>query len=123
MPNEIPKREVRFLARFKKDLKHYAKKYRRIRTDLTPLLEQLANGELIGNRVMGLSAILYKARIANSDARKGKSGGYCVLYFVAINEIVLLMTIYSKSEKEDVTSQELEEMLSEVDENLDSEGE
>lgn len=41
-------REILITSRFKKDLAQLAKRYRSIRKDLNPLIEQLQKGELIG---------------------------------------------------------------------------
>ncbi len=49
--------------------------------DLNPVLIQLEAGETPGDRIQGLGSYrVYKARIRNSDAQRGKSGGYRVVY-------------------------------------------
>ena len=91
---------------FDDELKFYyrKRKYRKIREDLQPVLENLENGNLIGNRLKGLNlpegTAVYKVRVANSSANVGKSDGFRILYYVAIGDEIYLLTIYSK--KDDV---------------------
>ena len=54
----------------------------------------------------------FKIRIKNSDNNKGKSAGYRIITY-CINDIkeVSLVTIYSKSEKENILDLELKELI------------
>ena len=70
---------------------------------------------------------MYKERIKNSDTAKGQSGGYRVCYLVIdpdeikkINMIILL-TIYSKSDQADISSKEVRDILEEYFANLEGE--
>ena len=54
--------------------------------------------------VQGTGHVVYKTRVANSDAGKGKRGGYRVLYQLKEGEVVLLLLIYSKLDQQDVSS-------------------
>lgn len=74
--------EVRFTSEFKRGLRRLAKRYRGIRHDVEPIIARLAAGETPGDRVQGTLYAVYKVRIANSDARRGTSGGYRVLYYL-----------------------------------------
>ena len=66
---------------------------------------------------------LFKVRIENSDARRGKSGGYRIIYYLKTEDHILLVTIYSKSDKPDVPATEIRELIkrveSETPENLE----
>lgn len=54
----------------------------------------------------------YKIRIAIASKGKGKSGGARVITnFVIAEETVFLISIYDKSEKENLTDKELDELL------------
>lgn len=61
----------------------------------------------------GLRQLVFKARVENSDANKGKSGSYRVIYYVQTEDKAILLTIYSKSEQEDISNQEIREILGE----------
>jgi mRNA-degrading endonuclease RelE of RelBE toxin-antitoxin system len=116
MPNdENPQVEVRFSKQFKRDLKQLVKRYRRIKSDLNPVLEQLQSGETLGDRIQGTQHLVYKVRIRNTDARKGKSGGYRVIYYIQVVERIILITIYSKSEQSDISSEEIVNIIQEVE--------
>ncbi|RYE35887.1 MAG: hypothetical protein EOP42_05360 [Sphingobacteriaceae bacterium] len=53
-----------------------------------------------------------KIRLAISSKGKGKSGGAgIVTYAVLINQIVYLVTIYDKSEKQNISQKELQLFL------------
>lgn len=88
---------------FVHNLKHLNKKFRNIRTDIGTLTEQLAAGNLIGDRVQGAQSLVYKARVKSSDLSRGKSGGYRVIYYIKTSDRIVLITIYSKAEYSDVT--------------------
>ncbi|HLT46170.1 MAG TPA: type II toxin-antitoxin system RelE/ParE family toxin [Rubricoccaceae bacterium] len=105
--------EVLFTSEFKRNLRHLARRYRSIRRDVEPLIERLASGETPGDRVRQTGHVVYKVRVPNSDARRGKSGGYRVIYYVQTSERVILITIYSKSEQGDVSPKLLREIIEE----------
>lgn len=46
--------EVNLTPRFRKDLKDLAKRYRSIRKDLQPLIQELQSGNIPGDRIQGL---------------------------------------------------------------------
>ena len=54
---------------------------------------------------------LFKVRIKNSDARRGKSGGYRIIYYLKTEDRILLVTIHSKSDKADVPAAEIRELI------------
>lgn len=113
--DEKPQVEVRFSKQFKRDLKQLAKRYKRIKSDLNPVLEQMQSGETPGDRIQGTEHIVYKVRIRNSDAQKGKSGGYRMIYYAQIAERIILITIYSKSEQSDISSKEIVNIIQEIE--------
>ena len=59
----------------------------------------------------------YKIRIAIASKAKGKSGGARVITYVQVrNELVYLLTIFDKSEKESFPDKELQLLLKWIDE-------
>lgn len=109
MPNNEPTVSIRFSDEFEEKLYRLSKKYRSIRSDIEPLIEQLQSGDFVGDRIAGLGEeyFVYKVRVRNSNIQKGKSGGYRLIYQVESPTSVLLLTIYSKSDREDITSNEI----------------
>ncbi|MGH8529150.1 MAG: type II toxin-antitoxin system RelE/ParE family toxin [Nevskiales bacterium] len=105
---------VVFSAEFKSALHRLSKKYRHIRSDIQPILDQLAAGETPGDQVPGIGATVYKVRAANQDAQVGKSGGYRVIYYLQTDALRVLLTIYSKSQRTDITIGELKNILADL---------
>jgi mRNA-degrading endonuclease RelE of RelBE toxin-antitoxin system len=98
-------------SEFKKNLKKLEKKYRSIEEDLEPLIQQLESGETPGDRISGNKYPVYKARVKNSDNKKGQSSGYRVIYYTIATEAILLTTIYSKSERANISNREIEDLI------------
>jgi mRNA-degrading endonuclease RelE of RelBE toxin-antitoxin system len=106
-------RRVEAAPVFERDLKRLARRYRHIRQDLEPLIEQLENGQTPGDQISGLDYPVYKVRLKNTDARRGKSGGYRVIYYWALYDRTVLLAIYSKSDQGDISDQEILTILNE----------
>ena len=107
-----PPVQVSTSDRFESEIRQLGKRYRRIRLDIQPIIEQLEAGEPLGDQIPDMDCDLFKVRIKNSDARRGKSGGHRIIYYVKTEDSILLMTIYSKSDKSDVPAAEIRELLS-----------
>jgi mRNA-degrading endonuclease RelE of RelBE toxin-antitoxin system len=100
---------VVFTPEFKRNLRQLAKKY--IREDLEPIFDQVAAGTTPGDQISGVANEVYKVRVPNSDARKGKSGGYRIIYQVKPGDAIVLITVYSKSDQTDVTAAEIRRII------------
>jgi mRNA-degrading endonuclease RelE of RelBE toxin-antitoxin system len=116
MPNERanpPK--VTYTQEFKRNLRHLAKKYRHIQSDVQPVIEQLEVGVKPGDQISGVQQEVFKVRARNTDAGKGKSGGYRIIYQVKSVAEIVLITIYSKSEQGDVAAAEIRRIIAAED--------
>ena len=77
--------EIIWSSRFEADVKYYFKKkhYTKILDDINNALEQLATGNIIGDKLEGLKipdkTSAYKVRLPNSSINIGKSGGFRLL--------------------------------------------
>lgn len=111
MPTDLPPIQIDLTPRFQSDLRDLAKRYRQVRSDLQPLLEQLQSGELLGDRISGVSYTVFKVRLKNSSMQKGKSGGYRVIYYLKTDDRIILATIYSKSDRSDVDAEVIEDAI------------
>lgn len=97
---------------FRNKLKKLAKKYHSLKTDLANLFESLEKNPIQGT---SLGKNCYKIRLAVSSKGKGKRGGArLITNFVIADETVYLLSIYDKSDKENLTDKELDELLAEV---------
>ena len=98
---------------FRRQLKRLSRKYRRIRADVQPLIEQLDAGETPGEQIQGTGYTVYKVRVANSDTQRDKSGGYRVIYYLQRQDDVLLVTLYSKTEQSDIEANDIIQIIQE----------
>jgi len=99
--------EVLFIPPFEKQLKKLSKKYPSLKNEFANLIKSLEKkpkqGNLLGNNC-------YKIRLAIKSKGKGKSSGARVITHLTENSVYLL-SIYDKSEKENITDAELRELL------------
>ena len=103
---------IKSLVQFDKDLKKLSKKYPHIEQDLKVFFNKIKNGALIGEKMKNLNSPIYKARVKSSDNKKGKSGGFRVIYQKLDNILTItLIEIYSKSQKENTTNREIQRRL------------
>lgn len=105
--------QVEIAPTFNKNIRKLSKKYRNIRNDIQPVIEQLEQGELPGDKISGTSYTIFKLRVSNSDIQKGKSGGYRLIYYLKTSTGIVLLTIYTKSKKADITALEINEIITE----------
>ena len=97
---------------FDKQFKYLAKKYPSLKNELINLVTELKSepdkGTPIGRNC-------YKIRLAISSKGKGKSGGARVISYIKITETsVFLLSIYDKSEKENIDDKELIKLLNSI---------
>jgi mRNA-degrading endonuclease RelE of RelBE toxin-antitoxin system len=107
---------------FKRKVKPLAKKYHTLKESI----DELAN-DLIKNPYLGDSygQNIYKIRLADESKGKGKSGGFRILYYLAIqrneNTLITLLTIFDKGEIDTIKKKDAEAILSQVLNELDTE--
>jgi len=106
-----PPVQVRVSDRFATEIRQLAKRYRRIRLDIQPVIYQLEAGDLPGDQIPDMDYTLFKVRVRNRDAQRGKSGGYRVIYYLKTATQILLVTIYSKSDKSDIAAADVREII------------
>ena len=98
--------------------KRLSRQYRPIKQDVKPIIDDLANGDTPGDQISGINYVLFKVRAKNSDAQRGKSGGYRVVYYLKSDTRCILVAIYSKSDQGDISGAELNALLSDVESKL-----
>lgn len=102
--------EIIWSQPFKEDVKFYFKKkrYTKILNDIDKAVNELEVGNFIGDKLEGLNIPLntavYKVRLPNSSINVGKSGGFRLLYYVAIADKIYLAKIYSKKDDNRIPS-------------------
>jgi hypothetical protein len=101
--------EVLSTGDFEQELKRLAKKHRSLRDDVAKLGRALSTDPTQGTP---LGQGCYKIRLAISSKGKGKSGGARVITLVWVrDEQVFMLSIYDKSEQEDINDSRLQELL------------
>ncbi len=112
MSNEF---QIEFTPEFKRNLRALAKKYRKIRSDIQPVIDRLQEGESVGDQVTGIEYAIFKVRVKNSDIQKGKSSGYRMIYYLKTRTKIILVTIYSKLDQADIAAKQIRKILKEFD--------
>lgn len=96
--------QIIWSAHFESDIKYYfrKKRYTKILDDIDKVVNELNAGNFIGDKLEGLAipanTAVYKVRLPNSSINVGKSGGFRMLYYVAIADEIYLLKIYSKKD-------------------------
>ncbi len=105
------------LDEFKKNTKKLSKKYKKIKVDILELVNQLESDP--HNIGIHLFNNCYKIRIPNSSIPTGKSGGFRVItYFIDKSSNVYLLTIYSKSDQENILDSKIVDLIKSVENEL-----
>ncbi len=104
--------KIEALPEFIRELKRLAKKYSSLKVEIQSLVESLSKDPFQGTSLGGGT---YKIRLSINSKGKGKSGGARIITnVVVVNEIAYLLSIYDKSEKENLTDKELKFLLKQI---------
>lgn len=106
--------KIKTIAVFEKKAGKLSKKYPSLKGELLELVQNLKENPQQGT---SLGKSCYKIRIAIASKRAGKSGGGRVITCVkVVRETVFLLTIFDKAEQENISDNELAELLDEIPE-------
>jgi mRNA-degrading endonuclease RelE of RelBE toxin-antitoxin system len=105
---------VSIAAAFQKDLDRIARKFPKVIDVTAALIDTLKNDERPGDKVPRVGYDVYKVRLKNPSAGRGKSGGFRAIYYVQLANSVILLTIYSKTEQTDISPDEIRRILQET---------
>ncbi len=102
---------IKTLSSFDKDIKRLYKKYKQLPNDLRALKTELLENP---KSAIELGSGCYKIRLANSSIPTGKSGGFRVIYYyVDTDNNLYLISMYSKSELENIDDKIILNILNE----------
>jgi hypothetical protein len=94
---------------FKKEAKPLIKKFASLKKELDELFTELETNPTLGTPI---GNDIYKIRLAIASKNKGKSGGARIMSFVkVIDAVVLLFSIYNKGDKDNISDNEIQELL------------
>lgn len=99
---------------FLKEAKQLGKKFKHLKADLKHAIDEIETKKDIG---ISLGYNLFKKRVRNSSIPTGKSGGFRIIIYQQFQNRTVLISIYSKTEKESINDQELIEILKEYMDN------
>ena len=104
--------KVQSIDVFEKQAKRLIKKYASLQNELLALIQDLKSNPNLGTSI---GNGCYKIRIAIASKGKGKSGGARIITnFLLADETVFLLSIYDKSEKENLTDKEINDLLKDL---------
>ena len=111
------KYDIKVTKSFEKEVKAKAKKQSSLKSDLKKFQEELIKNPRMGDEV---TENVYKIRMAITSNNKGKSSGARIITYL-LEELpdmlpeegltkIYLLSIYTKSEKEDIENHEIENL-------------
>ena len=68
-------------------------------------------GQTPDDHIPSVQHTVFKVRVKNADSRKGKSGGYRIIYQWVHAHLVILITIYAKTEQADIVPEEIRRII------------
>ncbi len=109
--NHMSDYRVELSENFQKEAKRLVKKYPSLAKEIQSLLNSLRNTPTQGTPI---GKNCYKIRLAIKSKGKGKSGGArAISCMLTVEERVILLSIYDKSEQADIADNFLKQLLKE----------
>lgn len=109
------RRRVNFGDTFIRDIKRLQRRFPLMEFDIKAFRQEIESGETPGIQVKDVGASIYKARLPNRSARRGKSGGFRLLYVLHGKDHATFLHIYSKSDKNESSPNEIRRMLRDLE--------
>lgn len=100
---------------FDDNLRRLARKYPRVLDEVERLIDVLESDERPGDKIPRVKRDVYKVRLKNPSAGKGKRGGFRVVYYVKVHDHIYLLTIYSKTDQTDISPEEIRRIIDLID--------
>lgn len=97
-----------------RDVKHLKRKYPAVSREIRNLMDQLEADERPGDKIPGVGHDVYKVRLPNPSASRGKSGGFRAIYYLQMADVVFLLKIYSKTEQTDISVEEIRQIVAAI---------
>ena len=104
---------------FQRSIKILKKKFRNAKGDIAGTIQMIEEDPTVGNPIPRWNKEIWKVRIAGSDVKKGKRGGFRLIYLWKSGEItVYILAAYFKGDKQDISKKEIEEILKKLNQEL-----
>lgn len=95
---------ITYSDNFRKEAKKLSKKFKLLKTDLKQSIEDIETKNDFG---VYIGFNMFKKRVKNSSILTGKSGGFRIIIYKQVKDKIVLISIYSKTEKENLSDEEL----------------
>ena len=102
--------EIKTTHHFRKSFKQLLKKDKQLIAEYEDMLSLLHKNPSTG---ILLSDSVYKIRLKNRSNNKGKSAGYRVISYTKIEDTILLVDIYSKSNTDNIKDEKIDSLIKE----------
>lgn len=79
------------------------------------IAEDIGKGERPGDAIPGYAGEVFKARRNNSAVSGGVRKGYRFIYYMRSAEQAFMLSVYAKTEQENISDSEVAELLKDVD--------
>ena len=104
---------IKTISNFDNNLKRLSKKYNSIKDDVKLFGNMLASDPRMGTE---LFANCYKIRLPIASKNKGKRSGARIITYVYVeNKTVYLLSIYDKSQQDNISKQDLQKLIESID--------
>ncbi len=101
---------IKYSDNFLKEATKLSKKFKLLKSDLKQAVDEIESKNEFG---VYLGYNLYKKRVQNSSIPTGKSGGFRIIIYQQIEDDIVLISIYSKTNKDSLSDDELKTILKE----------
>ena len=111
--------DVQLTETFQKSIKALKKKYPHVKDDLLNYIRILEEDPSAGDPIPGWNKEIWKVRVTSSDVKRGKRGGYRLIYYWKAGEMkIYLLIAYFKGVKAEITKKEIETLLKKLNQEL-----
>ena len=98
---------------FEREAERLARKFPSLEVEVDLLTAQLEHGARPGDRLAGIGYTTFKVRLPNRSARRGKRGGFRVIFYEKQATLVLLLIVYSKTERSNIPNETVRRLIDE----------
>ena len=102
---------VSHTRRFDSLLKDLAKRFPSVLDEVDKLVEQLEQDQRPGKPMRRMGGAVYRVRLRNRDARRGKRAGFRIAYHIALYDRVTLLAICVRADCDELAESELRSLV------------
>lgn len=112
--------DIYLCSPFKRSIKRLTKRFPHVKDDAVAALRELTQNPMLGVLISGAQGVR-KLRVRSTDLRRGKSGGFRLLYLVdSEHQLICPLLIYAKSDRANVARREIKTLLRDLSQELNA---